>query len=96
MNVKFALALVSLAAVSGCSTTAHCVGEQDYQRAYSLQQPNLQGLKMPTSSAALVIPPPAKDMVPFSYKTTDGSKGERHGMQCLDAPPTMVVTPNKS
>lgn len=96
MKIKFVLLLTSLATLTGCATTAHCVGEQDYQRAYSLQQPDLQGLKMPTSSAALVIPPPPKDLVPFAYKTTDGSKGERHGMQCLDAPPRMVVTPNKS
>lgn len=96
MKIKLALTLLSLAAVSGCASTAHCVGEQDYQRAYSLEQPTLQGLKMPTSSGALVIPPPVKNMVPFSYKTTDGSKGERHGMQCLDAPPKMVVTPDKS
>ena len=96
MKLKLVLALMSLAAVTGCSTTAHCVGEQPYQRAYSLQTPDLQGLKMPTSSAALVIPPPVKNMVPYSYKTTDGSKGERNGMQCLDAPPRMVITPNKS
>jgi hypothetical protein len=94
--MKLALALVSLASITGCSTTAHCVGEQDYQRAYSLQPPDLKGLKMPTSSAALVIPPPVQNMVPYAFKTTDGSKGEKNGMQCLDAPPKMVVTPNKS
>lgn len=96
MKIKSVLLLISLASLSGCAATAHCVGEQDYQYAYSLQQPDLQGLKMPTSSAALVIPPPVKDLVPFAYKTTDGTRGERHGMQCLDAPPKMVVTPNKS
>lgn len=96
MKIKSVLVLTALAALTGCASTAHCVGEQDYQRAYSLQQPDLQGLKMPTSSAALVIPPPVKNLVPFSYKTTDGTKGERNGMQCLDAPPRMVVTPNKS
>ena len=96
MKIKSVLLLVSLASLSGCAATAHCVGEQDYQRAYSLQPPDLQGLKMPTSSSALVIPPPSKNMVPYSYKTTDGTRGERNGMQCLDAPPRMVVTPNKS
>jgi hypothetical protein len=96
VKVKSILALVSLAAVTGCAGTAHCVSEQPYQRAYSLQTPDLQGLKMPTSSGALVIPPPVKTLVPYAYKTTDGSKGEKNGMQCLDAPPRMVVTPNKS
>jgi len=96
VKMKLALALMSLASITGCASTAHCVGEQDYQRAYSLQTPDLQGLKMPTSSSALVIPAPVKNMVPFSYKTTDGTKGERNGMQCLDAPPKMAVTPNKS
>lgn len=95
MKVKFFLALLSLASVTGCATSAHCVGEQDYQRAYSLQQPDLQGLKMPTSSAALVIPQPVKNLVPYSYNAS-GGKGDRHGTQCLDAPPRMVVTPNKS
>ena len=95
MKIKLALALVSLATVTGCASTSHCVGEQPYQRAYSLNQPELQGIKMPTSSAALVIPAPVSPMTPFSYKATD-KKSERKGMQCLDAPPRMTVTPNKS
>ena len=96
MKIHFAFAIVLAASVTGCATSAHCVGEQSYQRAYSLQQPDLQGLKMPTSSSALVIPPPVSQMTPFAYKTKDGSKGEKNGMQCLDAPPRMVITPNKS
>ncbi|PTU30839.1 hypothetical protein [Stenotrophobium rhamnosiphilum] len=96
MKIQFALTLVLAASVTGCASSAHCVGEQEYQRAYSLQPPELQGLKMPTSSAALVIPAPVAQMVPFASKTKDGSIGEKKGMQCLDAPPRMVPTPNKS
>ncbi len=96
MKTKLALALMAVASVTGCASSAHCTGEQDYQRAYSLQQPDLKGLKMPTSSAALVIPPPVQQLVPFASRATDGSKGERNGVQCLDAPPRMVITPNKS
>jgi len=94
--MKLALVLLAVASITGCASTAHCVGEQDYQRAYSLPQPDTKGLKVPASSAALVIPAPVKDLVPYASKTKDGSKGDRGGMQCLDTPPRMVVTPNKS
>jgi len=97
MKLKIASVVLAVGVVTGCSTTAHCVGEFDYQRAYSLQPPDVTGLKMPASSAALVIPPPVNQIVPYAYKTTDGSKGEKKGMQCLDAPPRMSpVAPNKS
>lgn len=94
MKTLIALALLA-STVSGCAINAHCAGQQEYQYAYSLPQPEIQGLKMPTSSAALVIPPPVPQMVPYAYKATDG-KGEKNGVSCLDAPPKLTLTPNKS
>ena len=98
MKLQIATLLLASSALSGCAMHAHCVGDFDYQRAYSLQQPDLQGLgiKMPTSSAAMVIPPPPAQLVPYAYKAPAGSKGERGGMDCLDAPPRLEMSPNRS
>lgn len=96
MKIHFALMLVTVATVSGCASRAHCVGDYDYQHAYSLQKPELEGLKMPTSSAAMVIPAPVNQMVPYAYKAPEGSKDAKNGMQCLDTPPRLTVTANKS
>ena len=72
----------------GCAGNRYCLGDQPYSHAASV--PALQpaeGLKLPESSAALKIPPPPDDPVPFGTKTKN-EKG-KDVVQCLDQPPRM-------
>jgi hypothetical protein len=87
------LLLAGFALIAGCASSGHCTGEFDYQKAYSLPQPAVPGLKQPTSSAALVIPAPGKQIVPYAHNAPDPSKPGESATQCLDTPPRMPAAP---
>jgi hypothetical protein len=88
------LMLAAVALITGCASSGHCLGEFDYQKAYSLPQPAVPGLRQPPPSAALVIPAPGKQIVPYAYSAPDPSKPGQSATQCLDTPPRMPAIPS--
>ncbi len=73
--------------LAGCASK-RCLSDQPYAHAESV--PTLKpvdGVKLPESTAALKIPPPPANPVPFGEKVKD-AKGEEV-VQCLDRPPPM-------
>ncbi|MBI2382980.1 MAG: hypothetical protein HYV18_02780 [Gammaproteobacteria bacterium] len=91
MNPTRILAAVFAAALaSGCSSTSHCKGEQDYQKAQTVPPlAGVDGLKLPESPSPLRIPPKAESEVAFGeqYKTDNGKTRYR----CLDIPPRLEL-----
>ena len=89
--MKFVIVLAAVTAlVSGCSTTARCSGEQDYQRAQTLPTPApVADVKAPDSAAALKIPPPPARTVGYGEKVLDPKKPGKTKLECLDTPPAM-------
>lgn len=87
-------ALAAVALLGGCASGGHCVGELDYQKAYSLPAVSVADVKMPSSSAALVIPPPPAQIVPYGFTKDDPKKPGRKVTECLDTPPRLpTLTP---
>jgi hypothetical protein len=81
------LLLLSLVCLGGCAST-RCLGDQPYAHAESIEPIKpVEGLKMPEATAALKIPPPPANPVPFGEKVKD-AEGEEV-VQCLDKPPPM-------
>lgn len=90
MKFRFipALAPVLLAA---CSSTHHCVKEQDYQKAKTVAPiQSVDPLKIPESPSALRVPPAAPGAARFGEKVHD--KGGDEKWRCLDIPPTFDET----
>ena len=83
------LAITGTALLSGCASGGHCLGDFDYQKAYSLPQVNVADVKMPSSSAALVIPQPVSNLVPYGILVNDPKNPGKLTAQCLDTPPRL-------
>ncbi len=79
--------------LAGCGgVTRHCVGEFEYQRAQTLSPPEqVEGLTMPESVAALRIPPPPDEPVPYAIEYADPDKPGKTRVDCLDVPPRIRV-----
>ena|ERR1051326_7622868 len=84
------VAAISVLLLASCASNRYCLGDQPYAHAPSVPplQP-VEGLKLPESSAALKIPPPSPNPVPFGQKIKD-AKGEEV-VECLDRPPPMAT-----
>lgn len=80
------------ALLCGCASHSYCLGDQPYTHAKSVPpvQP-VEGLKVPESNAALRIPPPPAETIPYGRKVKD-AKGEEK-VECLDRPPPMPNEP---
>lgn len=86
--LRIVLIAGTAALLSGCASGRYCMGEKPYMKAESV--PPLapaEGLQLQESSAALKIPPPPQESVPFGQTVKD-EKGEEV-VQCLDRPPPM-------
>jgi uncharacterized lipoprotein len=91
---RLILIAASAALIAGCASHSYCLSDQPYTHAKSV--PTLQavdGLKIPESNAALKIPPPPAETVPYGRKVKD-AKGEET-IECLDRPPPMPEEPAK-
>lgn len=85
--------LMSAALLGGCASGGHCLGDFDYQKAYSLPQVNIADVKQPGSSAALAIPPPPAHLVPYGTLVNDPKNPGKTTAQCLDTPPGLPSLP---
>jgi hypothetical protein len=95
MNTR-PLAVVGVALLlAGCGgVSRHCVGEFEYQRAETLPAPaSVEGLTMPESVAALRIPPPPAEPVPFAREYPDPDNPAKTRVDCLDVPPRINLAP---
>lgn len=73
--------------LAGCASK-RCLSDQPYAHAESVPALKpVEGVKLPEAAAALKIPPPPANPVPFGEKVKD-AKGEEV-VQCLDRPPPM-------
>lgn len=80
------IALMSAALLAGCAT-GRCKGEMNYQKAYSLPQVQVAGLKQVPPAGAMVVPPAPAQIVPYGQLVQEpGSSKPR--LECLDTPPT--------
>lgn len=84
--MKFILtSLIGLCLLAGCASS-RCKGEQQYQKAYSLPEAEVAGLKKPNSAGALLIPPAPAEIVPYGQLVVD-PKTHKTSLECLDTPP---------
>jgi uncharacterized lipoprotein len=96
MKVLLLPSVVAALLIAGCSggMSRHCVGEFEYQRAETLPPPEqVEGLTMPESVAALRIPPPPEQPVPYAIEYPDPAKPGKTLVNCLDVPPRIRVAP---
>jgi uncharacterized lipoprotein len=79
--------------LAGCGgMSRHCVGEFEYQRAETLPPPApVEGLTMPDSVAALRIPPPPAESVPYAREYPDPENPNKTRVDCLDVPPRIKL-----
>jgi hypothetical protein len=81
------MSLFACLLLAGCAGN-RCLGDPPYAHAQSVPPLKpVEGIKLPESTAALKIPPPPANAVPFGQKVKD-EKGEEV-VQCLDRPPPM-------
>ena len=84
--MKFILiSLIGFFLLEGCASS-RCKGELDYQKAYSLPEVEVAGLKRPNPAGALVIPPAPAEIVPYGQLMID-PKTQKTKLECLDTPP---------
>lgn len=82
---RILIGLVSLSLLAGCAS-GRCKGELDYQKAYSLPEAKVAGLKQTTPAGAMVVPPAPGQIVPYGQLVQEpGSSKPR--LECLDTPP---------
>jgi hypothetical protein len=91
--VKLLLRMVCLGAAAGlaaCVANGYCLSKQRYDHAPSVPPIHGgEGLEVPTSPTALIVPPePAVD-VPFGARVPDPQHPGRTKIECLDQPPPM-------
>jgi hypothetical protein len=91
----FVAAVVAVATtLSGCAPpNSYCMRPARYLGAETL--PPLQapeGLTVPQSPNALVIPPPPATYIPFGRKLPDPKSPQGERNDCLDQPPRMPLT----
>ena len=80
------VALVGL--LSACGPRAYCKGEHAYTRADSVSSlSDVEGLRVPRSSSALVIPP--EELEGPAYAETYEDERGRTRYRCLDMPPAL-------
>lgn len=82
------LVLLSGLVLGGCANKRYCLKKQSYEDAGSIPPlKSADGLQIPQSAGALVVPPPSAQQVPFGRleKTANGA-GK---VECLDRPPPM-------
>lgn len=87
------VALTASVLLSGCASGGHCMGEFDYQKAYSLPQVTVADVKQPASSASLVVPPKPARIVPFGQLVDDPKRPGKTVSECLDNPPGLPSLP---
>lgn len=89
MNMRIVLPLlVSGLVLCGCADHRYCLKKQGYEDAGSIPPlKSADGLQIPRSAGALVVPPPSAQRVPFGReeKTANG----QDKIECLDQPPPM-------
>jgi len=89
MNLRIAVpVLLSALVLGGCASNRYCLEKQGYEDAGSIPPlKSADGLQIPQSAGALVVPPPPAQRVPFGHeeKTAKGA-GK---VECLDRPPPM-------
>lgn len=73
---------------SACATSRYCIGDQPYQNAQTIPAlEGTEGLNIPSSQTALVIPDPPAERVPYGEVVVDEDGDKR--ARCLDRPPEM-------
>lgn len=84
------LALLLAIVATGCASNRHCLDEQEYQRARTLQAPAaVEGLAVPESPSALLIPAAPENAQGFAYEEADPEEPGETRLVCLDLPPRM-------
>lgn len=85
------LAIAVIGSVSACAQRAYCAGEHAYLQADSVRSlEDVDGLRVPRSSSALVIPP--EELTGPAYaEPYEDAKG-RTQYRCLDMPPRLRGT----
>lgn len=90
MSRSFSLIALGVLLLSGCGAGKYCLQDQEYQSAETVAPlKTVDGLQLPKSPAALVLPPPPANPVPF------GVRDEHGGAVCLDQPPRLAPSPAK-
>lgn len=85
------LALAVIGSVSACAQRSYCAGEHAYLEADSVRSlEDVDGLQVPRSSGALVIPPEELSGPAYAEAYED-SRG-RTQYRCLDMPPRLRGT----
>lgn len=94
MSARASVLLAIALMLGGCGgASRHCVGEFEYQRAETLPPPTqVEGLTMPDSVAALRIPPPPAESVPYAREYPDPENPKKTRVDCLDVPPRIRLT----
>ena len=79
------MSLLCIAVLAGCAT-GRCKGEMAYQKAYSLPEVEVAGLKRVTPAGAMAIPPAPDSVVPYGELVRDPTTHKTR-LECLDTPP---------
>lgn len=88
--MKAVSACLAILLLSGCAAGGHCVGTFPYQEArLAPQLQPVDGIQVPESSAALRVPPPPEQVVPYASYTEDPARPGRPRVSCLDVPPRL-------
>jgi hypothetical protein len=88
--MKAVSASLAVLLLSGCAAGGHCVGNFPYQQAeLAPQLQPVDDIQVPESSAALRVPPPPQQVVPYAMVTEDPSRPGRSRVSCLDVPPRL-------
>ena len=88
MKTFVPILLLAGALLGGCVDHRYCLKPQPYQKAGSVPALHgTDGLTVPQSAGALVIPPPPEQRVPFGRQRSSAD-GKTEAV-CLDQPPAM-------
>jgi hypothetical protein len=84
--------LLGAALLAACAPKSYCVQQQKYDHVASIPKiTGGDGLSVPTSPTALIVPPapPPEQDAPYGNRVRDPKHPERTEYACLDEPPPM-------
>ena len=85
-------ALLAIGLLSGCASGGRCVSEAEYLSAQTLLPPAaVEGVRLPSSGAALKIPAETANPVPFAQQMPHPDKPGETRTRCLDVPTAMPL-----
>lgn len=79
------ISLMGVVLLAGCAS-GRCKGELEYQKAYSLPEAQVVGLKQPIPAGAMVVPPAPAQIVPYGQLVKEAGSSKPR-LECLDTPP---------